>query len=149
MLSLIGLLGGGIARILPEIFNIYREREDRKHEVTMYGLQAASAEKIAQANAAMRAVDVDLSAHAKLYDSPLTKTGIRKADYLNALIRPGTVTALMALYAASKVIAWYIVLGGEYSTMPLFILASATWNAFDEVMLSSAISYYFIGRSIK
>lgn len=149
MFSILGLIGGGLFRLLPTIFSLVQDILDKRHELAMTQLQISSAENIAKLRASMFSQEIDLKAHEQLYQTlSVPITGNKVVDLLNAIVRPSVVYTLLALYVAAKVICWwlYIHASSTFVGVPMFILSDSLFNSFDETMLSSIISFYFLGR---
>lgn len=149
LMTLLSLLGGGLARLVPEIFGLWKDYSDKKHELAMLQLQLDASEKLNLLKANLMESQFDVQAHQQLYNSLSTPiTGNRIVDFLNAIVRPSVVTALMAIYISYKLLAWYVALHTNLAGIPWFVVASTLYSDYDEMLLSSIISFYFIGRTL-
>lgn len=150
VLTLLSMLGGGLMRLMPEVFAYLNKKKDNEHELAMLDKQA-ELEKT-RATARMEEVryqgDVDqvlalYGAQKSALDSQMQKTGMWFVDALNFLVRPLTTYYFLAMYGLAKV--------------AMFILATQNgisgWEAVlklydenDRAILSGIISFWFVGR---
>lgn len=148
LLTLLSLLGGGLARILPEIFSAWKDYSDNKHELSMLQLQLDASDKLNNLKLQYAESQLDVQAHKALYESTIApSTGNKFVDLCNSIVRPYTVFVLLTMYVVYKLVAWSVALKLINVDMPWFMIADRLYSEFDEMMLSSIISFYFVGRS--
>lgn len=151
-LTLLMGLGGGVLRLMPEIFAWINKRTDNAHELAMMDKQAElektrSQMRIdeigAQNTADMNLADINALSEALKGQMQLTNQPI--IDALNFLVRPVTTYFFLLLYALAKV--------------AMFVLAyqagDAGWDAIlklydaeDRGMLSGILAFWFVGRTL-
>jgi hypothetical protein len=95
MLELIGLVAGGIFRLLPELLKHLASRRDADHEYRMTELQlkidqarAAQALDLVHAQGAAAADASELGAWADALRAQAAATGVRWVDALSSTVRP-------------------------------------------------------------
>lgn len=148
-MTILSLLGGGLARLLPEVFSLWKDYGDKKHELAMLQLQLDASEKLNLLKANLMESQLDVQAHQQLYSSlSIPTTGNKIVDFLNAIVRPSVVYVLLLLYTLYKLLSWAIIVHNPALTLsPWFIVSGSLFNDFDEMLLGSAISFFFVGRS--
>jgi len=128
--SIIGLLGSA----LPNIFNIYKEKKDREHEITIMRMQMEQqaqghTERLEEIN-----IQADVAESAAIYRT--YTTGITWVDALNGTVRPVITYAFFILYAAVKFMQYN---EGGWASL---------WGDEDWAIFSTALSYYFGQRAM-
>lgn len=134
MMTLLGSLFGFATSMIPSVINIYKEKKDREHEISLIRMQMEQQaqghiERMEEVGA--RADIAETSAIYRTYS-----TGIIWVDALNGTVRPVITYAFFLLYAVIKIIQ--INLGGW----------TAAWNEEDQVIFATVISFYFGQRSM-
>lgn len=142
MITLLASLGGFISSIFPELFKIWRDSSDRKHELAIMQLQMQVAAQQETNKLDELGIYANISESAALYRT--YKTGISWVDALNGTVRPVITYAFFFLYAAVKYIQYHII-GDE---APLFQYLDVLWGQEDQAILASTISFYFGQRAI-
>ena len=150
LLTLLSMLGGGLMRLLPEVFAFMNKRSDNEHELAMMDKQA----ELEKTRSAMRQDEIqtqgqadmnlaEMNALSEALKSQMQVTGHVFVDTLNFLVRPLVTYFLLLLYALAKI--------------AMFVLAVqhgvAGWDAIlkvygdeDRAILSSILSFWFLGR---
>jgi hypothetical protein len=159
IMALLGGIGGAAARILPEIIEAWKHRNDPANELELAKIelektkaelqnklelaqtraqfteaQALAVAAIAQSKAAV----IAQQAQAKL-------TGIPFVDGANLLVRPVVTLWLLTLYTLYKVLTvWAAVT--QHATLD--DVAGAMWTPDDIAIFSGAITFWFVDQSI-
>lgn len=151
ILSFLGLLGGGLFRILPQFINLFQDWSDKKHELKMMEIQVESSEKLAKLKSAMLAANLDVKAQDRTYThfENIQKGVSKRALTWQSMTQSNIAYLLLAGYIAAKIISWVILFATPFDNMPLFVLSPAIFNSFDEVLLGSVVGFYFTGRALK
>lgn len=151
MLTLLGALTGFLAPFLPDLLSIFRDRQDKAHELKILELQMRQQ----AAGHAQRLDEVEIRAEGqrlvKVYEHAKRQpTGVRWVDALlelaAGLVRPGITYAFFALYAAVKYAQYEIaVLYGADPGQTLDWTAALlrVWNAEDQAIFSTIIAFWF------
>ncbi len=168
ILSLIGMLGGGAMRMLPEIMAFFNKKTDNDHELALLDRQVAleqtkaagqleivkqqGVDALAQigANADRDAANSSATDALAMLDmqkaamqAQMQKTGITWVDALNFLVRPLTTYYLLVLYGISKValfmVAWHV-------NQDLWGAVLKIYDQEDRAMLSGILAFWYTGR---
>lgn len=150
ILSILSLLGGGLLRLLPEVFSFLNKKTDNSHELAMMDKQLA----LEQARGANRQSELELQttseqivhmldAQAEALKSQMQITGIRFVDALNFLVRPLATYYVLALYGLAKIAMFVLAvrsgIGGWESILQLY-------TDEDRNILSGILGFWFLGR---
>lgn len=153
MITLLGSLLGIFGSALPDLFKIFRESADRKHEIKIMELQMQQ-----QAAGAMQRLE-EINAYADIAESKALyktyNTGIRWVDALNGTVRPVIAYAFFALYAAIKlgVVIYMIRHGIPFITpdveLPWLVKINIIlWSDEDQAIFAGIISFYYGSRAM-
>jgi len=152
MLTLLAGLGGGLVRLLPEVFSWLNKKTDNAHELAMLDRQFQLEQTRAQARMDeiryQGSVDETialLDAQKSALQGQMQKTGIRWVDAINFTVRPVTTYFLLILYGLSKLamFAASLISGGDLLSNTMLL-----YDNDDKAMLSSILAFYFVGRTI-
>lgn len=154
MIELIGLLSGGIFRLIPEIIKFFTTVKEQKHELAMTELQlridtARSQLRIDEVHAGANAAEQGTWATAlqEAIKAQGTPTGVRWADALSAGVRPIlTYWHCLVLYTAQKIAVMYMAMQAGVS------FAAGVANAFtpfDQMIVASIFSFWFVDRALR
>jgi hypothetical protein len=119
--SILGTIIGYIGRLIPEIIKIIYKYLDNKKE-----------ENIAKAQ-----ITNNIQVDVKMPEQPQEVVRCKKIEIINSLVRPSTTYIILGLYVIIK-IWWYIL--NPTATL------ECLWNKEDVTLLSSIISFWFLGR---
>lgn len=150
ILTLLSMLGGGLMRLLPELFVFLNKKTDNTHELAMLDRQfqlesTRSANHISEieTQGGIDQMLAMLSAQKDALQGQMQKTGISLVDALNFLVRPLTTYYVLLMYGAAK--------------LAMFMVATQTgltgWDAIlkiydseDRAILASILAFWFVGR---
>lgn len=159
MLELLSLLLGGGLRLVPEFLKVWNAKRDQDHEFRMTQLQlqidqARSAQRIDELHAGANAAEQASWAQALVESmkQPVTAaaSGNWFLDALNALsisVRPIlTYWHCLVLYTTYKVaLLWLAIASG---TGALQAVANS-FTTFDQSLVLSMVSYWFLDRTLR
>ena len=134
MITLLGSLLGFLSAAFPDFLKLFRDAQDRKHELKILELQM---EQQAQGHANRLEeiqVSADIAESQALYKT--YHTGIRWVDALNGTVRPVIAYSFFVLYALVKVM--------QFSADLPWLL----WTAEDQAIFAGIISFYFGQRAM-
>lgn len=148
------MLGGGVFRLLPELFSFFKVRNEQGHEFKMTQLQlevdkARSAQQLelAHVNSAAALDQADLRAVTEALKGQNTPSGIAWIDGLSSSVRPVlTYWWCLGLYTAYKAI---IVVSAYQGGTPLISLAPLLMTEFDRSIVGSIFAFWFVDRALK
>lgn len=164
MIELLGLVFGGVLRLIPEGMKLWDRQKDRLHEKDMLALQmqadearAAASRQAAelQGNIQMNSEELKAIIEAtRAQATTFTKTGNKwldavlvMAEVLSATVRPVlTYWYCVAMYGGYK-LAMFILLtdkgfGAANAIMQL-------WKPEDQAVVMSIISFWFVDRVLR
>ena len=160
LMTLLGLLGGGFMRLLPELIGLWNKKTDNEHELAMLSKQfdleqtraASKQAEIAQQGAIDQSLltqkgDIDqtlalLAAQKEALTGQMQLTGIRWVDALNMLVRPLTTYYFLGMYGLVKISTVVIAL----QKLDPFVAIVSCWTVEDAAILSSILAFWFVGR---
>jgi hypothetical protein len=150
IMTLLSLLGGGIMRLLPEVFSILNKKTDYVHELAMLDRQAELEKTRESSRRETIMVQGDISETLALLDAQKSalagqfqKTGFRVVDALNFLVRPLTTYFFLLMYGTVKVATLAVAL----QTMDPWVAILQCWSQDDATTLAGILGFYFVGRS--
>ena len=141
MVTLLSSLIGFFGAMVPDIFALLRERQDRQFERELLELQL----KQQELSRSDRLEEVRLQAGATearaLYQT--WKSGVEWVDALNGTVRPLLAYAFFLLYASTKFLQWSLI-----GDQPLPWQLQSLWGEEDQAIFAGIISFYFGSRAM-
>lgn len=151
ILTLLGMLGGGFMRLLPELLGLWNKKTDNAHELLMLNAQVELEKtKGAQQRETIQTQgDVDqvlalLNAQKEALAGQMQKTGFWIVDALNFLVRPLTTYYVLFLYGAAKVAMLIVAI---HTGLNVWEAILKIYDAEDRAILSSILAFWFVGRT--
>jgi hypothetical protein len=146
MLTLLGSALGFLSSLFPDLLKLFREHQDRKHELAVMDRQmemqrAGHQQRLEEIN-----VQADIAESQALYRS-LRPTGVRWVDALAGSVRPIITYAFFALFAAVKGAALYLLIAVEG-----VLLAQALpqiWDPETQALFAAVMSFWFGNRALQ
>lgn len=146
ILPILGAIGGGAARLLPELLKFLDRWLDRRHEIEMQEI-ALRFEELHQADPQKRdlyapGATAQFSAGLDALKSAVTEqlhTGIRWIDIYSSAVRPSVTYALIILYGITK-------LAQIASAWP--DVGIGVWGNADMALLNGILSFWFMSRAL-
>ncbi len=142
MIALLASIAGFISSLIPEIVRIYKDKNDKKHELEILSKQI----EFTKMNLAQKIEEVktvhDVSEFVNLYST--YKTGICWVDALNGTVRPVMAYCFFGLYALLKYTQYKAIMFiAEDAVQYIEIL----WTTDDQAIFAGIISFYFGQRT--
>lgn len=149
--GLFGSLFGGLFRLAPEVLKWLDKRNERSHELSMFGLQTDLEKMRGQFTMEERYVEHSTEQLKAIQEAFKEQSETAKASYqwvaaISALVRPGVTYILFGLYVALKVTAICYALR---SNAPWSEVLKSNWTVDDFAMLNMILTFWFVGRSIE
>jgi hypothetical protein len=152
MLTLLSLLGGGLMRLLPEVFALLKQRGDNQHELAMLDKQIA----LEQTRSAMRQDEIrtqgeadlnlaQMNALAEALKGQMQLTNMWFIDALNFAVRPATTFYLLALYGLAKLAMYQVALAHGVSGWEAIL---KVYDEEDRAILSGILGFWFLNRTL-
>lgn len=150
ILTLLSMLGGGLMRLLPEVFSFMNKKQDNSHELAMLDRQF-ELEKTRSANHLTEIQfqgDVDtqvafINAQKEALVSQMQKTGIGFIDGLNFLVRPLCTYYLLVMYGIMKLGMFMVALQAGTGKWDAVV---SVYDVDDFNLLAGVIAFWFVGR---
>lgn len=154
MIELLGLVFGGVFRMLPELLGVFKAKRDADHEFRMTELQlkidearAKHALDLAHAQAEIAAAAGEMNAWAEAIRGQATNTGVGWVDALSSSVRPVlTYWWVLVLYSGAKLLQ--IVVGLD-DGVALAEFVPILVTEFDRTVIGSILSFWFVDRSLR
>lgn len=153
ILTLLSMLGGGLMRLLPEVFALFKQRGDNQHELALLDKQIA----LEQTRSAMRQDEIrtqgeadmnlaEMNALTEALKGQMQLTNIRWVDGLNFLVRPACTYYLLTLYGLAKAAMYQVAIAHGVSGWEAIL---KIYDEEDRAILSGVLAFWFVGRSIE
>ena len=157
MFELLSLIGGGIMRLAPVLLDLFKNRQDHRHELERVdreiALENARGQNKDREIAAVTAQQVDtswanaLSEALKGEAAPKVSSGHPLLDWLSQSVRPVlTYWWCIGLYTGHKVV---LIVVGIQEKMRLAELAPILLTDFDRGVVGSIIGFWFVDRALR
>lgn len=149
--GLLGSIFGGLFRLAPEVLKFWDRKDDRKHELAMYGLQIDLEKTRGQVKIEEKYVDYSI-AQTQAIETAIKQQGDdAKASYkwvaaLSALVRPMVTYTLFALYVVFKIV---LINHAIQSGASWVEIANKHWTPDDFAMLNMILTFWFLGRPLE
>ena len=134
MITLLGSLLGFLSAAFPDFLKLFRDSQDRKHEITILEMQLEQQKLGASQRLEEIQTNADTAEALELYKT--YSTGIHWVDALNGTVRPVIAYSFFALYAVVKIM--------QYSANLPWLL----WTEDDQAIFAGIISFYFGQRAM-
>lgn len=152
ILSLLSLLGGGLMRLLPEVFTLLNKKADNNHELAMLDKQIA----LEQTKSAMRQQEImtqgqadmnlaEMNALSEALRGQMQVTNNWFIDGLNFAVRPVTTFYLLTLYGLAKLAMYQVAVLSGVSGWEAIL---KVYDEEDRAILGSILGFWFVNRSL-
>jgi len=154
MLELLGLLGGGVFRIIPLILDFFKKKQDNKHELDLI-VKTVELEKQRGLNRVAEIQEMTTQAVDSKWADGLVEavkaqgqlTGDKWLDRLNVSVRPIiTYWWCLITYTGAKMV---IVVSAFQDQVPLAAFAPILLTDFDRGVVGSIIGFWFVDRALR
>ena len=145
MITLLGSLLGFLGASFPDILKFFREKEDRKHEITLAQMQIELQKQGFSQRLEEISMQADIAESKALYKT--YTTGIMWVDALNGTVRPVIAYAFFILYAAVKFMS-YAALNHYPQGTPFIVIQQTLWSEEDAAIFAGIVSFYFGQRAM-
>lgn len=154
LITLLASLGGGIFRMLPEILNFFKSKEDMKHEQAMFTMQLEADKLKYQSNLAQTQEQnagatslAEITALIEATKAQAIVTGVKWVDAISSLMRPLLTLWWCIILYSSALIANFLVL--LQAGMTLTTAMIAVWGPDEKAICASMISFWFVDRCLR
>ena len=145
MLTLLGSLLGFVTSAFPDLLGLFRDSQDRNHELAILDRQLEQMKLGHQQRLEEIEVQADIAETKALYrhDKPV---GVAWVDALRASVRPVVTYAFFLLFAGVKGSALYVLIAVEG-----LVLADALpriWDPETQALFAAVMSFWFGQRAL-
>lgn len=145
MLTILGSLIGFLSSSLPDFLNIFRERQDRKHELTILKMQMEQQ----RLGHTQRLEEIEVEADSKeriaLLQHDSQPSGVGWVDGLRASVRPIITYGFFLLFVYVKTQSLSVLLNNG---LPFDVAVIRLWDGETQALFAAIISYWFGSRSL-
>ena len=145
MLTLIGSLLGFVSSLFPDLLKLFRDRQDRQHELAILDRQMEMMRSGHQQRLEEIQVQADIAESQALYKSA-APTGVKWVDALAGTVRPVITYAFFALFAVVKGSALYVLIAVE--GMLLAQALPQIWDLETQALFAAVMSFWFGSRAL-
>lgn len=161
-ITLLSMAGGFLARLLPELLDVWKLRLNNKHELALQRMNLEAAKLKVEGQLASQSIEADLTearsvmkymlAERELLNNPPPKSGMPLVDGLNSSIRSIVTLWVLSLYTYTKMVKVEFVSGITTCDQPVFFsldMLQEIWGPEDTAMLGAIIGYHFGAQAAK
>jgi hypothetical protein len=164
IMTLVGALGGGLVRLLPELIEAWSSHRAKDNAVELARIEAEKsaaelANKLeiarlgaanieAEGRAALDRARADATIFAQQAQAHLS--GVKWADALNLSVRPVCTYLMLLLYVIFKLIEIRdaVIQAASPSTATVTSLSGVVWNTNDAAIFSAILTFWFADSAI-
>lgn len=149
-MAVVSMLGGGLLRLMPEIFGFLNKKTDNAHELAMLDRQfelektrASARQAVVEYQGGVEQTLALLDAQKSALLGQMQPLGIWWADALNFLVRPLATYYVLLMYGLAK-IAMFIV--AREAGLTGWEAVLRIYDSEDRAILSGILAFWFVGR---
>ena len=146
MLTLLGSLLGFLSSIFPEFLKLFRDSQDRKHELAILDRQIEQQRLGHSQRLEEIQIAADVAESQALYSYASHPTGSPRVEALQASVRPVITYAFFLVFAVVKISALATLLQTDGITMAAVL--QATWDEETHALFAAVMSFWFGSRQI-
>lgn len=156
--TIIGGVVGTAARSIPAILEHLDKKNERKHEVAMFGHQL-EADKLRgqqqfeqtklEGSQAFAIADIQGLAESLKGQAEMAVAAGGRAAAWSAMVRPIVTFQLMGLYLIAKLAGFVMACLSTTSVMQVVALLPTIYTANDDALLAGILAYWFMDRTIQ
>ena len=141
MITLLAAITGFISSIIPEILKIYKDINDKRHEIDILDRQIANNKLNQSKTFTELTISQEMAEQHALYST--YKSGVSWVDGLNGSVRPVLAYSFFAMYGIVKYVQYKSLKSSALLVQYLDIL----WTIDDQTIFAGIISFYFGQRT--
>lgn len=146
MLTLLGSLLGFISSALPDLFKLWQNKQDRKHELAILDWQMEQMRLGHSQRLEEIAIDADVRESLARLKHDSQPSGVRWVDGLRASVRPAITYAFFLLFTTVKTCALYALVVDQ--GVAVVTALPQIWDAETQALFAAIIAYWFGQRSL-
>ncbi|HJD66948.1 MAG TPA: holin family protein [Rickettsia endosymbiont of Bembidion lapponicum] len=141
MITLLAAITGFISSIIPEILKIYKDINDKRHEIDILDRQITNNKLNQSKTFTELTISQEMAEQYALYST--YKSGVSWVDALNGSVRPVLAYSFFAMYGIVKYVQYKSLKSSALLVQYLDIL----WTIDDQTIFAGIISFYFGQRT--
>lgn len=145
MITLLGSLLGFFTSAMPDLLKIWRDKDDKKHELAIMDRQIEMQKQGLNQRLEEIAVQADISESQALYAHASQPTGIKWVEALQASVRPVITYAFFALFAAVKIAVLCKLMSNNITIFDALI---DVWDSETQALFAAVMSFWFGQRAL-
>lgn len=146
MLTLLGSLLGLIGSAFPELIKLFRDTQDRKHELAVLDRQM-EVQKLGQSQRLEEIqIQADVSESQALYGYANRPTGMPWVEALQASVRPVLTYAFFLVFTVVKVTS--LLAMSQADGMSFSVAIHVIWDDETQALFAAVMSFWFGSRQI-
>lgn len=142
MITLFSALVGFLSSICPDLLRLFKDGQDRKHELTILEMQLKQQREGYNQRIEEIHVQADIAESKALYKT--FYSGVEWVDALNGTVRPVLAYAFFLLYFTVKCMQFAII----DMSAPLPWQVQTLWGSEDQAIFAGIIAFYFGQRAM-
>lgn len=142
MVSLFAAIAGFVSSIFPELLKIFRDKNDKAHELAILKLQIEHS-KLSH-NVRLEEMQLITDSYETQIMQRHYKTNFKLIDALNASVRPILAYGFFGLYCYIKFLQFQQL----NLDLPLAMRIDLLWSLEDQAIFAGIISFYFGQRTL-
>lgn len=146
MLTLLGSLLGFLSSTFPVFLKLFRDSQDRKHELVILDRQMEQQRLRHTQRLEEIQIAADVAESQSLYSYANHPTGLPWVEALQASVRPVITYAFFLIFAMVKVSALLTILQADGITLTPAL--QATWDEETQALFAAVMSFWFGSRQI-
>lgn len=159
--AITGLIIGPVARLLPEVVGLFKQRSEQNHELKMLEIQerldrlkfdqeVQLAETRGKIDVSLADIQLDVAetkALASAAVSQMRKTGIGWVDAINSLVRPIVTFWWVIILYTCALAAEFAIAFQLKDSLPQALLE--IWGPDERAIVATLIGFWFVDRAIR
>ena len=146
MLTLLGSLLGFVSSAFPDLLGLWRDSQDRKHELAILDRQMEQMKLGHNQRLEEISVEADIAESQALYKHDSQPSGVKWVDGLRASVRPVITYAFFALFTVVKSSALYVLVSEEGLTVVQAM--PQIWDPETQALFAAVMSFWFGQRAL-
>ncbi len=146
MLTLLGSLLGFVSSAFPDLLSLWRDRQDRKHELAILDRQMEQMRLGHSQRLEEIAVEADIAESQALYKHDSQPSGVKWVDGLRASVRPVITYAFFMLFTVVKVSTLYVLMAEE--GLAFVVAIPQVWDPETQALFAAVMSFWFGQRAL-
>lgn len=146
MLTLLGSLLGFVSSAFPDLLGLWRDSQDRKHELAILDRQMEQMKLGHDQRLEEIGFEADIAESQALYKHDSQPSGVKWVDGLRASVRPVITYAFFLLFTTVKASALYVLVSEE--GLSVIQALPQIWDPETQALFAAVMSFWFGQRAL-